>query len=78
MESIPEHLREELIVDGDENQVKALGHCLRVLDLDKLLGTLYEFIETYVKHAPINEKDWPYVKLNLVSTIPEQNNAFLP
>ena len=61
MESIPEHFREELTTDGDEDQVEALNRCLRVLDLDNLLGTLFEFIETYVKHSPSNEKEWPYV-----------------
>ena len=62
MDTMPEYLTEELTTDGEENQVEALGQCLRVLDLDKLLGTLYEFIETYVKHSPFNEKDWPYVE----------------
>ena len=59
MDTMPEYLMEKLTTDGEENQ--ALDHCLRVLDLDKLLGTLYEFIETYVKHSPSNEKDWTYV-----------------
>ena len=58
---MPEYLMEELTTGGEEDQVKALGRCLRVLDLDKLLGILYEFIETHVKHSPSNEKDWPYV-----------------
>ena len=62
LDSMPEYLMEELTTDGEEDQVEALGHCLRVLDLDNLLGTLYEFIETYVKHSPSNEKDWPYVE----------------
>ena len=52
---------EKLTTDGEEDQEEALGRCLRVLDLDNLLGTLYEFIETYVKHSPSNEKDWLYV-----------------
>ena len=59
---MPEYLLDELTTDGEENQVEALDHCLRVLDLDNLLGTLYEFIETYVKHSPSNEKEWPYVE----------------
>ena len=61
MESMPEHFREELITNRDENQVEALNCCLRVLDLDNLLGALFEFIETFVKHSPSNEKEWPYV-----------------
>lgn len=61
LESMPEYFWEELTADGEESQVDTLNHCLRVLDLDKLLGTLYEFLETYVKHSPPNEKEWPYV-----------------
>ena len=56
---MPKHFREELTTDGDEKE--ALNHCLRVLDLDNLLGTLFEFIETFVKHSPANEREWPYV-----------------
>ena len=56
---MPKHFREELPTDGDEKE--ALNHCLRVLNLDNLLGTLFEFIETFVKHSPANEKEWPYV-----------------
>ena len=62
MDTMPEYLMEKLTTDGEENQVEALDHCLRVLDLDNLLGTLYEFIETFVKHSPSNEKEWPYVE----------------
>ena len=61
MDFMPGDFLEKLTTDGEEDQVEALGRCLRVLDLDNLLGTLYEFIETYVKHSPSNEKDWPYV-----------------
>ena len=59
---MPEYLMEKLATDGEEDQVKALSRCLRALDLDNLLGILYEFIETYIKHSPPNEKDWPYVE----------------
>jgi len=45
---------EELTTDGE----KALSNHLKAFDLDKLLGALYEFIETYVKHSPPNEKEW--------------------
>ena len=61
MESMPEHSHEKLRTDGDENQVEALNRCLRVLELDNLLGTLFEFVEIFVKHSPANEKEWPYV-----------------
>lgn len=66
MDFMPEYFLEELTTHGEENQVEALDRCLRVLDLNKLLGILYEFIETYVKHSPSNEKEWKYVKLLLV------------
>ena len=72
MDTMPEYLMEKLTTDGEENQVEALGHCLRVLDLDNLLGTLYEFIETYVKHSPSNEKDWPYVHYDSLVSFPDQ------
>ena len=55
---MPVEFMEELPADGEE----ALNHCLRAFDLDKLLGTLYEFIETHVKHSPSTEKEWPYVE----------------
>ena len=55
---MPSDFLEELTAD----QQKALNHCLRAIDLDRLLGTLYEFIETHVKYSPRNEKEWPYVE----------------
>ena len=58
---MPLDFLEELTAD----QEKALNHCLRAFNLDGLLGTLYEFIETYVKHSPSNEKEWPYVECAL-------------
>ena len=61
-ESMPLDFLEELKEDRNENQLEALNHCLRALDLDRLLGSLYEFIETHVKHSPSNEKEWPYVE----------------
>jgi len=61
-ESMPPDFLKELKADSQTNQMEALNHCLRVFDLEKLLGTLYEFIETHVKHSPSNEKEWPYVK----------------
>ena len=42
--------------DG-EDQFAALDRCLGQFDPDLLLGTLYEFIETYVKHSPQQERD---------------------
>ena len=43
--------------DG-KNQVDDLKDCLRSFDLDKLLGALFEFIETYVKYSPDNGLEW--------------------
>ena len=40
-----------------EDQLAALDRCLGQFDPDLLLGTLYEFIETYVKHCPHQEHD---------------------
>ena len=63
LDFMPECFLEELKTDWEENQVEALDCCLRALDLDKLLETLYEFIETHIKYSPSNEKEWKYVKL---------------
>ena len=40
--------------DG-EDQFAALDCCLGQFDPDLLLGTLYEFIETHIKHSPQQE-----------------------
>ena len=45
-------------VDGVD-QEDALDKCLRSFNLDRLLGALFEFIETYVKYSPDNELKWP-------------------
>ena len=42
----------------EEDQVAALDGCLRSFDLDRLLGALYEFMETYVKYCPDNHLTW--------------------
>jgi len=63
---MPSDFLEELAKDGQMKQLEALNHCLRAFDLDRLLGTLYEFIETHVKHSPSNEKEWPYVECLLL------------
>ena len=44
--------------EGDD-QKATLNKCLRSFDLDRLLGGLYEFIETHVKYSPDNELKWP-------------------
>lgn len=70
---MPFHFLEELTVDREE----ALNHCLRLFDLNKLLSTLYEFIETYLKHSPFNEKEWPYVEclLSVITTLMYELNS---
>ena len=47
-----------LVEDDGSNQKEALDKCLRVFNLDRLLGALFEFIETYVKYSPDNELNW--------------------
>jgi hypothetical protein len=50
----------DLSKDGDgEDQFAALDRCLGQFEPDLLLGTLYEFIETYIKHCPLKEHDQP-------------------
>jgi hypothetical protein len=52
-----EFLRELLKKGGGEDQSEALDRCLSQFDPDLLLGTLYEFIETYIKHCPLKERN---------------------
>ncbi len=40
------------------DQIAALDKCLRTFDLDHLLGALYEFMETFVKHCPDHQLHW--------------------
>ena len=54
-----EFLRELSKDEDGEDQFTALDRCLGQFDPDLLLGTLYEFIETYVKHRPQREHDHP-------------------
>ena len=57
-DSIRQEFLRGLSKDEDgENQVEALDRCLGQFNPDLLLGTLYEFIETYVKHCPLQEHD---------------------
>ena len=43
----------------EENQFEALDRCLGQFDPDLLLGTIYEFVETYIKHCHLKEHDQP-------------------
>ena len=57
-DSIRQEFLRDLSEDEDgEDQFKALDRCLGQFEPDLLLGTLYEFIETYVKHSPQQEHD---------------------
>ena len=43
-----------------DDEVAALDMCLeQVIDLYKLLGALYEYIETYIKYLSEKELQWP-------------------
>ena len=57
-DSIRQDFLRDLSKDEDgKNQFEALDRCLGQFDPDLLLGTLYEFIETYIKHCPLQEHD---------------------
>ena len=59
-DSIRQEFLRELSKDEDgENQFTELDLCLGQFDPDLLLGTIYEFIETYVKHCPQHLHDQP-------------------
>ena len=57
-DSIRQDFLRDLSKDEDgRNQFEELDRCLGQFDPDLLLGTLYEFIETYIKHCPLQEHD---------------------
>ena len=59
-DSIRDEFLRDLSKDEDgEDQIAALDGCLSQFEPDLLLGTLYEFIETYVRHCPLRERDAP-------------------
>ncbi len=45
-------MNDELLVALTEEQRIALDKCLRVFDLNRLLGALYEFIEISLRYFP--------------------------
>ena len=55
----PKYMRELSKNEDGEDQFAALDRCLGQFDPDNLLGVLYEFIETYIKHRSDNECDQP-------------------
>ena len=50
-------LHEEFLVELGDNEEK-LDRVLHKFDLPLLLSTLYEFIETHVRHREAREHDW--------------------
>ena len=52
-------VRDDFLKPLEKEEKEDLEKCLRLFDLDSLLGTLYEFIETHVKHSPNEELHWP-------------------
>ena len=63
-EAIPDGYKEKLADD----QQKELDKCLRMFDLDLLLGALFEFIEIYVKHITTGDSASRYVNNFVVLT----------
>ena len=51
-------LNQELLKPLTESQCRELDKGLPKFDLSDLLGTLYEFIETYIRHTDTNKLDW--------------------
>ena len=51
-------MEDKYLIDLEGDQKAALEESLRTFDLDRLLGTLYEFIETRVKYSEDNELKW--------------------
>ena len=60
-EAIPDCYREKLADD----QQKELDKCLRMFDLDLLLGALFEFMEIHVKLITTDESASRYVQCRL-------------
>jgi len=48
-----------MLVKLTEENKEALGKCLRAFDLNKLLGSIYEFIETSARYYDDSEPSKP-------------------
>lgn len=48
-----------LSTDCEDDQKADLNKCLRIFNLDGLLGALFEFIETYIRTSPDDSLDRP-------------------
>lgn len=51
-------LNSELLTELTETQQQQLLQVLNRFDLESILGTLYEFIETYLRHIDMSHKEW--------------------
>jgi hypothetical protein len=51
-------LNYELLVPLSPDQCQHLDRALPKVDLSVLLGTLYEFIETFIRHIDLTNKEW--------------------
>ena len=51
-------LRDELVEPLSDIQHRQLDIVLHRFDLDSLLGTLYEFIETFIRHIEVEQQQW--------------------
>ena len=58
----PKFLRGLSKNEDGEDQFAELDRCLGQFEPDQLLGILYEFIETYIKHCAENQHSQPYVR----------------
>ena len=57
-------LHNELLEPLTEDQCQQLDKALPKVDLDSLLGTLYEFIETFIRHIDMGKREWTWVSYN--------------
>jgi hypothetical protein len=71
-------LNNELLEPLPEGQCQQLDKALPKVDLGSLLGTLYEFIETYIRHIDMGKKEWtlldtlvPHLERNNLDVLPE-------
>ena len=59
-------IRKEFLCDLSKEEGEALNSCLGQFDPNLLLGILIEFIETYIRHCPLQEHDQPSVIICLM------------
>jgi hypothetical protein len=54
-------LPDQLVKPLSHSQHQQLDRVLHRFDLDSLLGTLYEFIETFIRHTEVEQQQWGLV-----------------